>query len=315
MTYAFAGFVGIGLETTWGTPVAATDYIEILSESMAITFDRYPTKNIVATYFEPETVTGLQRAEGDIVFHAHPGQIGHVLKGLFGQSSVTSNHANCQVNVFTPRTSDSSSLNPLPGYTLEINRDVTSSFRYAGVQFTQAAISVAPNQDVRFTVGAIAKAQDFIDGSTATFPSTPIHPFTFDTASLQLGGSGIDRIEALTVTFANNLEGLPTLNATNTITKVRRTGPLTVRVSGTVEFTDLSDFLNFQNETEQQLIAYFTRADSFSLKIDVPRTVFTALPVQLTGRDRVTADFEMEGRYHTGSAQSIEVTLTTLNSY
>jgi len=319
MPYGMQGHIGIARETTWGTPVAAADYFKALSESVVLSIDRFETINIHGALYEADDSAGIRRISGDISMPAHPVSVGWALKGVFGLSTVTSVAAATQVNVFTFATTAAGSLNPLPGSTLEIYRPgetgTSSAFQIAGAQVSQMTLSVAPNQDVRVGMSIIGKAYAGLAKTSPTFPASSVEAFTFDTTSIQLAGAAIDRVESLTFTFDNQLEGVPTLNNSTNISRARRTGPQTVRVSGVFSFVDFTDYNAFVSQTEQRLVASWTKTASFAMVVDVPRMVFTAAPVQMAGRDRITVDFEAMGRYHVGSASAVKVTLTTINSF
>lgn len=313
------GHIGIGVETAWGTAVAVTDYIEAMSESLSTEIERFETRNIVGGVHEADDSAGVKRHAGDVVFAAHPDNLGHFLKGVFGVNSVSSLGNDLFRNDFTPATALTGSLHPLPSYTMEVFRpaatDVSTSFQYAGAQFNTLQISVAPNQDVRVTAGLIAKAQAFVAKTTATFPNSPLQPFTFDTASVSIAGAAVTRVEAITLNFNNNLEGVPTLNADTEIAKIRRNGPAVTEISGTLEFEDHTDFLRFTSQSEHAIAVNVTRADSFSMLVEVPRAVLTSYPVTIPGRERLTVDFSMKGRYNSSSATAVMVSLTTVNTY
>ncbi len=305
-------------EVTWGTPVAVTDYYEAFSESLATERDRFETRNLIGAYYEPDDSVGVERTQGDIVFAANPANMGHFLLGSIGQNTVASLGSGLFRNTFTPRQSDISSIHPMPSYTVEIFRAgtiVDSSFRYDGVQFASMNMNVQPNQDVRMSIGAIARRGLFIDNTVPTFPSSPVEPFLYDTTSVTLNAAANTKIENLTISLDNQLEGIATFNNSQYIGKVRRTGPPLVRVSGTIDFQDLTEYLDFQNQTERQLIVSFTKAASFQLILDIPRFVYTTVPVQASGRGRITSDFNGMARYHTGSATALDVQLTTTTTY
>lgn len=319
MGVGLQGHVGIGPESTWGTAVAATDYIEIMNESIVTAIERFETRNVHGGLHEPDDEAGVNRHSGDVVAMVHPEAIGHFMKGVFGASSVSSLDANLNQNDFTPATAIANSLHPLPPYTLEVFRpgagDISSSFRYSGVNFSRMEVAYAINQDVRATFGLLAKDREFLTKSSPTFPGSPVSPLTFDTASLELGGAAIERIEGISVVFDNQLQGVPTLNNSQIISRIRRGGAQTVRAAGTIEFVDHTDYTSFLNGTEQQLILSTFKASSFSLVVDLPRFIYTAYPVQIGGRDRLTVSFEGIGRYHSGSGNAIRARLTTINSF
>ena len=319
MPYGMRGHVGIARETAWGTGVAAVDYLEALSESLITTIDRFDVRNIVGRFTEGDDMDGVRRHAGDLVFPAHPTIAGHFLRGVLGQQSLTILNSSYFRYNWGFLTADTGSLHPLPSFTLEVFRPganvVNSAFRYAGVQVGSVEMSVAPNQDVRMTARLIARSRSIITATTPTFPASPVNFFAFDTASLSIAGAAVDRIESFRLNLDNQIEGVPNLNNDTEISRVRRTGPAIARVSGTVGFDSFADFDDFRQQTERQVIATFTRANSFLLSVDLPRAVFDAFPIQLAGRGRVTVDFSMIGRYHVGSLHSVLATMTTTNTF
>jgi hypothetical protein len=314
------GHIGIGKETTWGTGVAVTDYVEALSESVISTIERYETRNIYAGIHEADDADGMRRHEGDISFAINPRNVGHFLLGGLGVNSVavvlSGSHF---TNHFAPVQTLISSRHPLAAYTLEIHRPAhtttASSFRYTGAQIAKLSFNVKPNQEARLTASIIAADATLLTKTTATFPTSPVQFFTFDQASVQLGGAAMDRFEDITIEIDNQLEGIATLDGSTTISRVRRTGPQLIRISGTFGFDDFTDFLSFRNQTEQRLTLSMFRASSFALVLDLPRVVFTEMPVQIGGRERLTVDFAGMARFHTGSNMALRASLTTVTTY
>lgn len=312
--FGFLGFIGLGKESTWGTAVSATDYLEAMSESLNAERDRFEIVNIRNQFGRPADQAGMVRINGDIEAHAHPTTGARLLKGALQNSSKTTVSSGVlYTHTFKTLTTGSefSSSVPVQPYTIEVFRDVTSSVQYAGCAIDTLAINFQPNQDVRFTASFIGKSESQLSSTTPTFPTTPGAPFNFDTASLELGGSATSRIEALTVEIANNLEGVPKLNASNEVGKIQMTDFQSVSISGTIAFEDLTEYQDFIDQNEKTLKATVTKPDSFSMTVDVPRMVYTAFPTEIGGRERLTVDFEAQGFYHTGSGTNIQVDLTT----
>lgn len=309
------GFLGLAKEGSWGTALAATDYVELMSEGISTTRDRFPTRNIYAGFYEADDYAGMYRSAGSTVQDGNPVSIGHLLKAVFNNSSVSvvASGALWTMN-FTGTHSEFADGVPRQPYTLEVNRDVTSSFQYSGALCNRLTLALAPNQGLRTTAEWIAKARTLIAKTTPTFVGSPVDPFTFDTASISLGGSATARIEAMTVVIDNKLEGIPALNNSNTIARVRATGPQQIRVSGTLDFIDVTEEEDFINQTERALVLNLTRANSFSLRIDVPRFVYDAFPVGMSGPGRQTVAFSGIARYLQSSLAAIGVQLTTTKS-
>lgn len=317
MAYGFSGHIGLAKEVTFGTGVAATDYVEALSESLSFQFDRFETKNIIGSLAEPDDTAGVVRVSGDIVAPAHPVSVGHFLKGFFHNSSVSIvvSSALWTTTFETSKTnSDFHADVPNQPYTFEIFRDVTSSQRYSGCVINALGLSFAVNQDVRMTAGIIGKSTSVVAKTSPTFPGSPSKPFTFDTVSLSIAGAATALMESLNIQFENQFEGIPVLNADTTIAKVRRTGFQTAMISGTLDFSNLTEYANFVNQTEQQFIITCTKANSFLMKITLPRVVYHTFPMGISGRERQTVDFSGKAYYHTGSANAVQIALTTVKS-
>jgi hypothetical protein len=314
MGMGMAGHVGVGKESSWGTAVAATKYVEALSESLALSIDRFDIKNIAGLYTEADDMSGLRRIAGNIVFPVFPEVAGIFLRGIFGNPTVTViSSGNLHTNVFKTPTADFAAGVPAAPLSIEIFRDVTSSMQYAGSVISGLSVSVQPNQELRATASIVAKSTSVISKTTPTFVSSPVEPFNFAQASLSLGGSATAQIEALTINVDQQLEGVAALNASTAIAKIRRRGPQMVGMSGTIDFNDLTEYTNFVNQTEQALSVNF-RSNSFNLLIELPRVVYTAFPAQIGGKERLTVNFDGKARYHTGSATAIAYTLTTTSS-
>lgn len=313
------GFVGLAKEATWGTAVAATDYLEFMSENLALGIDRFPTRNAFGGFYEPRDSAGVRRNMGDLVVFGHPVSIGHLLRAALNtlsQSTVLSGFL-YKTNFITVKSEwidGGSNRVPAQSYTLEVHRDVTSSQRYAGAVCTRLSMNVAPNQDLRLTAGWIAKSFTHLARSAPTFPGSPAEPFTFDTCSVAIDGAASTVFESFGMVIDNKLTGLPALNASNEIARIRRDGEQSVRISGVLAFEDIAQLEDFRNQTIRRLALNLTRADSFNIFIDVPSFQYTTFPTGIAGRGRQTIGFDGMAQYNTGSALSIDIGLTTTKS-
>lgn len=309
------GFFGLGKESAWGTAVAVTDYAELMSENLSTNIDRFPTRNIIGGFYEPDDYAGARRVAGSIVHAAHPVTLGHLLKAVFNSSSVSVVQSGALwTNNFTGVKSEFADGVPRQPYTLEVNRNVTSSHRYAGALCTKLALALAPNQDLRVTAEWLAQARTLLAATTPTFPASSSNPFTFETASISMAGAGNARFEAFNLSVDNGLEGILALNNSNVIARIRARELQIIRISGTLDFTDVTEEQDFINQTERAFSVSLTRADSFQLIISVPRFVYTAFPTGIPGRGRLTVGFEGMARYLASSLAAIGIQLTTTKS-
>ncbi len=310
------GFLGLAKETTWGTAVAATDYVEMLSENISTGIDRFPTRNIFSGFYDPDDYAGARRSTGSIVHAGHPISLGHLLKAAFSTISQTSILSGFLYNLhFTGTKSEFADGVPRQPYTMEVNRNISSgSHRYAGALLNRLTMALAPNQDLRATAEWLAQARTMISATTPTFPGSSTDPFTFDTASVQIAGAANTRLEAFQMVIDNQLEGILALNNSNTIARIRAQGPQMIKISGTLDFADNAEELDFINQTERSMIITLTRAQSFALLIEVPRFVYNTFPVGMPGRGRLTVGFDGQARYLASSLAAVRIQLTTTKS-
>jgi hypothetical protein len=312
MSYGMQGYIGFGKETTWGTAVTPTAFATAMSESLSASIDRYETKNIFGGFYKPDDEAGLRRFAGDTVHSGDPSTLGYLLHAAFGAVATTSLSATFKSHVFQSATTDVSSVCALPPYTLEIFRDVTSAQQYAGCNLSKLALQFQPNQDVRATASWIGRSmlnKARIAAASVTFPNSPVSPFTFDVASVSLAGVGVDYVEALSIEIDNRLEGIGTLNGSTNINRISRNEAILGTINGTFSFDDIAQYQNFINQTEVALSVNCFRSQSFSMIITAPRLVYTAFPLSMPGRGRLTVGFTGEARMPVGSAGGIAVTL------
>jgi len=309
-----AGHVGLGKQTDYGTAVAAAAYVKAMSENLSESIDRFEVENIYGGLHEPNDLDGVRRVAGDVTFSAHPETMGYFLQGALGRTVVTSVAAELAVSSFKPRTSDVSSMHPLDLYSFEVFRDVGSSQQYADCQVSQLQMELAPNQALRCTASIIGRSSTNIAATTPSFPSSSQNPFHHNSASLSVGGAAVDLIEGLTVTINNNLAGRPSLNNSNSVARIKRDGPVEVRISGNIGFENITEYEAFRNQTARSLTLNMFLASSFSFLLDIPQMIYTAFPLGIGGREYQLIGFEGRANYLVSSATAIEATLTTVNS-
>ncbi len=309
------GFVGMGKETTMGTRVAATDYFEILSENLTLGIDRFPVKNAFGGFYEPDDYAGARRSAGEIVMAAHPVTMGVMLKAAMNTISGAAVLSGfLHRSRFISTKSEFADGVPSQPYSIEVHRDVGSSHSYAGGVCNRIVFGLGGNQEMRLTAAFLAKTAGLIAKTTPTFVTSPLDPFTWDTASLSIGGAATSRVEQLTIEINNNFDGILALNASNEVARFRRRGPQEVRISGVLDFVDVAEYQDFVNQNEQQLRLNLTRANSFNILFDAPRFVYTTFPTAIAGRDRLTVGFNGMARYSTSSGLAIDIGLTTTKS-
>lgn len=310
------GSIGFAKESSGAVPVTPTEFIEALSENIDAPYDRYETKNIINALYEPRDSRGVRRVGGPVVADAHTVQVGHFLHGAMGIQSMTEVLSGfLYTTEHTMRTSDWDDRFPQQPYTFQVFRDVTSAQRYGGMNINTLEFNIAPNQGLRMSAGLVGINATNVAETAASFVSSAQEPFAFDTCSIEVGGAANPRLEALSVSINNQLESIATLNSSTAPYKIRRNGPQLIRLSGTMSFDNISDYLDFENDVEQQYVFSMTRANSFQIVFDAPGVRYLTYPPALPGRGRVTVAFQSRAEYVSGSGNALKVSLTTTNSF
>ena len=316
MSYGFAGFIGFGRQTGLTTAVAASGYVKAISEAVVTDIARFNPINIHGAYYEPDDDTGMKTITGNIVVPAHATEIGWFLTGAMQHLSTSSIAANYYQAIFaigssyTDVNSDSANV----AFSVEVNRDNATSNIYTGVNISTLEFNYAPNQEVRATAGIIAYDSTTSAKTTPTFVNTPNGPFRFSSTSIAIAGAGIGNLEALTISIDHQLEGVANLDNDTRISRIARRGNPSVKLNGVISFDNFTEYNNFIAQNEQSFFIRTTKTNSFVLQFELPRVVYTSFPVNMSGRNRITAAFAGMARYHTGSGTVLKATLISTNS-
>lgn len=318
MGYGFAGYFGFKRESTWGTGAAATSFIEILNEDIKTEIERFDYKNVINTLAPPDDMTGVNRHGGSVACAAHPANCGMFFESLMnGGTRTVVDSGTLWKHVYKQPTvpaSRFSNVSPTIPYTFEIFRDVGSANRYSGCVVDALNLNWGINQDLRINADIIAKSTSIVVEQSATYPSTPEKPFKFTQTSISIGGTATADIENLDIKISNQFEGIPVLNGSSDIGKIRRSGFQRIEINGTLDFDSLAEYNRFIAQSETNL-SIATVQSSYSLIVTIPRFVYSAFPIGISGRDRNTVSFNALGFFHVGSNTGIELSLTTPASY
>lgn len=308
-------YAGIAKEATWGTAVSPTDFVRFMSASLAPSIDRFDVANAIGASYEPDDMSGLVRITGDLSFAADPLFLGHILRGgmnCMSGSTVLSGFL--YQTRFVTTQSDFAIGQAAQPYTVEVFHDVVSAHRFAGCMVDRLQLAIAPNQDLRVTASFIGKTVALASRAAPTYTTSPSAPFAFDTASLSIGGAGTARIEAFNLRLDNMLAGIPALNVSTAIIRVQRRAGQLATFGGTLSFEDVTEWLDFLNQTERAFTLGLTRANSFGLNVIVPKGIYTGYPISVPGRDRLTAQFTGKARFLVSSNTALDLQLTNTKS-
>jgi hypothetical protein len=316
MAEGVLGFLGISRQQSFGTATSSWNFIPFTSEGIATTIDQIRRGSIVGRTAEGIAQAGIEKGGGDVTMEPHPILIGHILRGVCGQSSVsataTTSVAGFQdyTHEFIPRNAKFDTKCMLPPYTLQVHRDVTSAFQYGDSIFTNVELNIKGNALVEAKATVMTRVTSIMAASTATF--TEPAEWAWNVASVSIAGTAIDFIESLTVSIDQPTDGVIMLDGTRMVNRFVRNGPTAIRVSGTLDFQDLTEFNAFKTQTQRRLLVNLAPAVASGpyMLIDIPKMLYTTFPANIGGPNRISVGFQGTGEFDTTSSYAIRITLT-----
>lgn len=222
--YSKNGYLAIAKETTAGTAVIPTVYLELLSEDIVVNYNRANVAPIAGKIdMNVQSVKSTVEIAGSITATVDPKNIGYLLQNFFGTVTTTTIDATAGVyeHVFTPQALQKT-------YTFDI-RPAGDSYvqRYAGIKVSSLEISQADNkmQIVLNIIGQNPFTQ--ARATVATVSATQVH---------------IDQTKALVaadVVERRKSADPSTVNATAAITTVDSATQLTLATAMTLSVDDI----------------------------------------------------------------------------
>lgn len=324
MPYGQNAKVGLAFQTSHGTAVSAvTSFyaMPFLSEAVTPTYPELLSENMEGRFDEGEAYSGARNVGGTISTEAQPVTVGVLLKALCGTPATVSNSTalgEFWTHTFKPRTADfdvNVTGNPLTMYknladggTVPIYRDMVA---------TRLELSCTNGE---FLTAAVNMTGGVVDTNinSNTLGTTPTgKKWTWDVTSIELGGSANTDFADITVIIDEQATPRWSLKTSRDPDRVKRDAKRQIRVNGTIKFVDQTEYDLFLAQTTQELKMTFTGTEAIRsgyfnvLGIDIPAFKYLAYPVEFADPSELMVTFEGKGDYHTGSATSIEITLTT----
>ena len=163
-------YVGVGKETTWGTAVSPTIFLEFLDESIEKNIEPIKSGALVGDRFNKSLLlSGSIDIAGDFSIEVNPDNIGLLLGATLGAETTTQVGATTAYDhVFTP----AAAIIPL---SVEVGRDIASAsdkaFRYSGCAINTLALSCELNSILKATFGILGKDESEETAASPTYSS------------------------------------------------------------------------------------------------------------------------------------------------
>jgi hypothetical protein len=319
MATAQDGFIGISFQQSFGTAyTSSVDYVPFINESLSENINILTAEGITGRLEEGNNYEGPHDVAGDIQFEVNPILIGKFLKAW--TNNVSGSAVNSAFNhQFLPATTNFDNLAATPPMTIEVYRGVDSSYQYSSMLLNTLALEFNFGELNKATASFVGGGFAFLNKTTPSFDTSSC--LLFDQASISLAGTGITKMSQLTLTFNNNLEPMGVFNGSKFPGRVKRAGYRTVDIAGTLFFDNDNEIANWQSQALQRLIVTVegqTTAVSYSntLKIDIPKMLYTDAPVNIGGPGELEIAFTAQGKYDETSDYICEFTvINTKASY
>lgn len=313
MAYGQAGHLAVTFQESFGTSQTNSGmFIPLVSESVTETINQLTEENLYGLLAEPPTHEGTHAVQGDIRTEAHPIALGTLLKAALGRVTTTA-QGSAFLHEFLPAMADWDAYAATPPMTLELHRDVGSAFVYYDMLGSALTLEIAQGQ-------LLTSALSLLGGGTSRkAAATPAfhrgRPWSWDVASAAYDSAGITDLRQMSLVFDNRLSPHYTLSGTRRPRRIKRDGPQTVSVEGSMLFEDQALFQEFLDQSEKPLRVSFageTVADSYRalLTLDLPRFRLTEFTPQLAGAGQIEVSFAGKGVYDQTSGYALRFTLT-----
>lgn len=308
-------FLGIASEAAWGTPVAAANYIPIISESWGTELEWIKDMGLRANYAEGDQYPGLASSGGEFVLDARPSIIGWILRGVLGPPNTTGLSPTF-THVFAPRTTAFAADCPLNPHTLEIFRDLGQSHQYAGSVFNSLRLEFGASQKLlRATVGGLSKGKPVEIAKTVPIFEVA-EPFKWRQLTFKLGDTiaavaTLAYLESFGLTINNGMEGVETTAgaAADAIGLVARNNLRVVDFQATFALSDLVEYQKFLAATDRAFDITFSVDANTSLQIKLPKVKYEAFPIPVGGPGRLSVQVTGKAKYSAADTYDVQMTL------
>jgi hypothetical protein len=297
-------FIGLALETTFGTAVSATSYVPFTSESLAGKPNIKNIPSIRQTRSEMTAkFTGPYEVSGDLVFPFYPTSGGILLAGALGHDTYSTSTHNLTV-----------SDGALPSFTIEKYlagvTDATvagaASNQFAGMVVSKYSMKLAVEAAAECTVTFMGQQNAFIAPSSPSFGSD-VTPYSLLHISVTIGGTSSPFITAVDLDIDNSAKALTTFQNSRYPALVYG-GARKVSGKFTVAMQNTAMLLQAFNGTLQTVVVTLSQDGSHSVVITMQNVLLGDTTEQVKLGEVVMEEIPFEA-YVVGSYKDISIAM------
>ncbi len=244
--------IGFGTETTFGTGIASTNFIELNSggDGLGVTEERLFPNGLSNVYSDVnKVVQGPVTVSGDLTFDMRFSGWERLFRYGMGTVDITQPDGTIMGQHVFKITDE------LPGsLSVAVNRDICS-FRAEGAMITSLNVKGDNSGLLACTFGIVAEELGTLSAETATLSTSPLVTFAMGVCTY---GTGTVLLESWDFTLNNNLATDRRFIGSRFIKQPMRNGRVEVSGNLVCEFEDTAKYLDFRNNTSRALAITYT---------------------------------------------------------
>lgn len=304
--------LGICFQNSYGTAnISSLHFMEVIDEGLTPIREELISNGLRGVFDEADSREGKNMVEADISIEAHVIPLGVLLSTVLDDPTTTF-ATSLATHVYEPNASDFDEFAALRPFTALVDlNDGGSAHQYSDLCGNALELNVANGELLTAKLSVIGGKYAQTAGVAGSFPSG--NPLDWAVGSVSLDGSATCKIQDMVLTIDNALEARFDICNAKTPTRIKRSGYRTVKLSGTMEFDDQTEFQKFLAGSEQAFTAAF-KTGSQQLTIDIPRLRYTDFPIPVGGPGQLTVGFTGKAQYHSNSGTSVQITLANTQS-
>ena len=194
------------------------------------------------------------------------------------------------------------------GLTCEVKRDTTTkTWRYAGCKITGMSLAASQSQSPQFTFSFLGKSEATGTVTSTSYPT--FDPMLTGNVSITFSGATMP-VQDLSLNVEWPVDEPFAMGASTFAREPSENGTLTVGGTASVIFEDaeMTQYAYFDGSTEVDIAIAITDA-THSLTINMNKCVFTAVPVNLSGRERLMGTFNFSSDYDATGTENVQFVL------
>jgi len=308
--------LAIGLETTFGTEVTPTDYIEIKDNGIENNLNSELVDDTSNTrQGMKKSTTGQKEVGGDISAYLYPDNQAWFIMGVLGTWSSETASGETIVYEHTITQADT-----LPSFTLQQDRG-TDIVRWKGVKFNSFTITWSNNK-AEISVNAIAKDEE--TGASYTPTNTDSNPFTFDQCTVKFGtdltdAAGNNATDVIEGEFMyDNQAEARYASGDGTATAIKIDPKVAIgKFTGKLFFDDTTMRDNYRNQTKNAMILSFVGAsignsENYEITFQVAKMNYSSHKVDYSSGEFIVENIEADFMYDENESKMISCVITNL---